>query len=107
MRGGATQRALAFTQLAGKGLYREKQTAVLCAVAGQAAAVLWRVATDCDKAKLELTKAGAVAPAVALLHQGSADASSATQVSPPNPTPPLPALGSCMGGIISSGCLLG
>ena len=35
--------------------------------AGEAAGVLWRVATDCDKAKLEVAKAGAVAPAVALL----------------------------------------
>ena len=31
------------------------------------ASILWRVATDCDKAKLEVAKAGVVAPAVALL----------------------------------------
>lgn len=54
--------------------------ATLYAVSGQAAAVLWRVASDCDKAKLELTKAGMVAPAVALLHRANQDAASATQV---------------------------
>ena len=52
-----------------------------CAVAGQAASVLWRMANNSDAAKLELAKAGAVAPAVALLHRARADAESATQVS--------------------------
>ena len=36
--------------------------------------MLWRVATDCDKAKLEVAKAGAVAPAVALLQAANRDA---------------------------------
>ena len=35
--------------------------------------MLWRVATDCDKAKLEVAKAGAVAPAVALLKAACQD----------------------------------
>ncbi len=53
-----------------------------CPSAGQAAAakeaagVLWRVATDCDKAKLEVAKAGAVGPAVAMLQAGDRNASS-------------------------------
>lgn len=39
----------------------------------KAAGVLWRVATDCDKAKLEVAKAGAVAPAVAMLKAACQD----------------------------------
>lgn len=42
--------------------------------AGQkAAGVLWRLATDSDKAKLEVAKAGAVAPAVAMLKAACQD----------------------------------
>ena len=51
--------------------------------ARKAAGVLWRVATDCDKAKLEVAKAGAVEPAVALLQAASQDrvvAPAATEV---------------------------
>ena len=51
--------------------------------AGSAAGILWRVATDCDKAKLEVAKAGAVAPAVALLqaaHREAACIPAATEV---------------------------
>lgn len=53
------------------------------AVAKEAAGVLWRVATDCDKAKLEVAKAGAVGPAVAMLQAGDRNAvsiASATEV---------------------------
>lgn len=53
------------------------------AVAKEAAGVLWRVATDCDKAKLEVAKAGAVGPAVALLQasdRNAASIASATEV---------------------------
>lgn len=39
----------------------------------KAASILWRVATDCDKAKLEVAKAGVVAPAVAMLQCGCRD----------------------------------
>lgn len=39
----------------------------------KAAGVLWRVATDSDKAKLEAAKAGAVAPAVVLLNAACRD----------------------------------
>ena len=49
----------------------------------KAAGVLWRVATDCDKAKLEVAKAGAVAPAVAMLQAACQDltvAPAATEV---------------------------
>ena len=49
----------------------------------KAAGVLWRVATDSDKAKLEVAKAGAVAPAVALLQAAQQDlsvAAAATEV---------------------------
>ena len=49
----------------------------------KAAGVLWRVATDSDKAKLEVAKAGAVAPAVALLQAAYQDlrvAPAATEV---------------------------
>ena len=46
------------------------------AVAKEAAGVLWRVATDCDKAKLEIAKAGAVGPAVAMLQAGDRNAAS-------------------------------
>lgn len=38
--------------------------------------MLWRVATDCDKAKLEVAKAGAVGPAVAMLQAGDRNAAS-------------------------------
>ena len=51
--------------------------------AAEATGVLWRVATDCDKAKMEVAKAGAVAPAVALLQAARKDAlyvASATEV---------------------------
>ena len=60
-----------------------RSVCVCVAVAGQAAAILWRVATDCDKAKLEVAKAGAVAPAVALLKRARQDAPAATQVTAP------------------------
>ena len=43
----------------------------------RAASILWRVATDCDKAKLEVAKAGVVAPAVAMLQRGCRDHSAA------------------------------
>ena len=45
--------------------------------------MLWRVATDCDTAKLEVAKAGAVTPAVALLQSACQDlavAPAATEV---------------------------
>ena len=53
-------------------LVQDVKTLLHVAAAGQTAAaraagVLWRVATDCDKAKLEIVKAGAMAPAVASL----------------------------------------
>ncbi|DBA77036.1 TPA: hypothetical protein ACH3X1_009624 [Trebouxia sp. C0004] len=46
------------------------------AIAKEAAGVLWRVAADCDKAKLEVAKAGAVGPAVAMLQAGDRNAAS-------------------------------
>lgn len=49
----------------------------------RAAGVLWRLATDSDKAKLEVAKAGAVGPAVALLQAACRDlrfAPAATEV---------------------------
>ena len=49
----------------------------------KAAGVLWRVATDSDKAKLEVAKAGAMAPAVVLLKAACRDltvAPAATEV---------------------------
>lgn len=51
------------------------------AAAGAAASVLWRLASDCDVAKLELTKAGAVAPAVAMLQAAQTDPSYAAPAS--------------------------
>ena len=53
------------------------------AAAGEAAGVLWRVATDCDKAKLEVTKAGVMGPAVVMVQaalKGSEFTASATEV---------------------------